>query len=96
MDLKQYKTKIRNQLLNGLETQARKEKAIEQGDYVAHGGSIAMPHYKIPKGDYDELLRRMTAFKGPMISMPGYITTGHDCGGNMYESDDPRMWYAKP
>jgi len=87
MDLKQYKTKIKNQLLSGLQAQAQKEKAIEEGDYVAQGGAMHVPHYKIPKGDYDELLRRMSAFKGPTISMPGHITTGHDCGGTMYESD---------
>lgn len=34
MDLKQYKIKIKNQLLSGLEDQARREKAIAQGDYV--------------------------------------------------------------
>lgn len=88
MELKQYKTKIRNQLLNGLDTQARKERAIEEGDYVAQGGGIHVPHYRIPKGDFDDLVRKMNQFKGPMISMPGHITTGHDCGGSMYESDE--------
>jgi len=88
MDLKRYKEKIKNQLLNGVEAQARKEKAISEGDYVAQGGAVHVPHYKIPKGDYDELIRRMNDFKGLKISMPSHITTGHECGGDMYDSDD--------
>lgn len=79
MDLKQYKSKIRDQLLHGMEAQARKEKAIATGDYVAKGGnSIMVPHYKIPKGDYDEMLARMNSFKGPTISMPGYVHSRPD------------------
>lgn len=85
--MKQYKTKIKNQLLSGVQAQSRREKAMEEGDYVAQGGAMHVPHYKIPKGDYDELLRIMSSFKGPTISMPGHITTGHDCGGTMYESE---------
>jgi len=57
MDLKRYKERIKDQLLNGMEAQARKEKAISEGDYVAQGGAVNVPHYKIPKGDYDELIR---------------------------------------
>jgi hypothetical protein len=91
MELKQYKLKIRNQLLQGDVAQARKEKAIAEGDYVAQGGGINVPHYKIPKGDFDELLRKMSFHQGPTISMPSHVTTGHDLGGgSMYESDsDP-------
>ncbi len=88
MELKQYKLKIRNQLLQGDVAQARKEKAIAEGDYVAQGGGIKVPHYKIPKGDFDELLRKMTLHQGPTISMPSHVTTGHDLGGgSMYESE---------
>lgn len=89
MDLKQYKTKIRNQLLGGLHQQAQKEKAIEEGDYVTKGGSVRVPtHYKIPKDHYDEIIRQMSVFRGPKISMTGHVPTGHDCGGgSMYESD---------
>ena len=88
MELKQYKLKIRNQLLQGHVAQARKEKAIEEGDYVAQGGGMKVPHYKIPKGDFDELLRKMTLHQGPTISMPSHVTTGHELGGgSMYESD---------
>ena len=91
MELKQYKVKIRNQLLHGLDAQARKEKAIEEGDYVSKGGSIKVPHYKIPKGDFDELLRKMTLHQGPTVSMPSHVTTGHNLnGGSMtdYDSDE--------
>lgn len=88
MELKQYKVKIRNQLLQGHAAQAQKEKAIEEGDYVAQGGGIKVPHYKIPKGDFDALLRKMTLHQGPIISMPRHVTTGHNLGGDsMYESE---------
>ena len=97
MDLKQYKVKIRNQLLSGLDAQAKREKAIEEGDYVTSvkGGRLARPHYQIPKEDYDDLLRRMSVYRDPTISMP---TTGggigrdprdHEVGDHEVVSDDP-------
>jgi len=95
MDLKQYKAKIREQLLNGMNESVQREKAIEQGDYVTGGGAKkGSSHYHIPKHDYDELLRQMSIFRGPIISMPGHVTTGHDCGGGSLnvpddDSDDP-------
>lgn len=136
MELKQYKAKIRNQLLNGLYDQAEKEKAIAEGTYkggmmtpalqaeqdqmnrdyivansgknrnimtprllresaqykkdyeLANSGGSMRPHYKIPKDDYDELIRRLSLYKGPTISMSGHTSTGHESGGGI--GVDPR------
>ena len=114
MDLKQYKVKIREQLLNGMKDQAKRDKALAEGDYVTGGqmninqlhkqqaankiryekvnaliGGGVRPgsHYKIPKDHYDNLLRQMSLYTGPTISMPGHVTTGHETGGNACESD---------
>ena len=53
------------------------------------GGGSVRPgsHYKIPKDHYDDLLRQMSLFRGPTISMPGHVTTGHETGGGMRGSD---------
>ena len=87
MELKRYKEKIANQLIHGLEAQARRDKAIEVRDYSSKGGSMHRPHYQVPKEDFDELIRRMNEFKGLKISMPGHVTMGYDCGGGMEEYD---------
>jgi hypothetical protein len=61
------------------------------------GGRLAKPHYQIPKEDYDELLRKMSIYRGPTISMPSHVTTGvasgggmdHEVGDHEVISDDP-------
>jgi hypothetical protein len=86
MEMKQYKMKIRDQLLNGIKSKVKKERAIAEGTTTGfQGGGMSRTHYKIPKNDYDNLLRQMSVFQGPMISMPGHIKTGHELGGNSIE-----------
>ena len=80
MELKRYKEKIANQLMQGLKGKAMREKAMEEGS----DGS----HYRIPKKEFDNWFRKMNEFKGITISMPGHVTTGHDCGGAMEDFED--------
>jgi DNA-directed RNA polymerase subunit H (RpoH/RPB5) len=100
MDLKQYKNSIVNHLLGGLDDKAQKEKAIADGSYVPRRKcATAKSHVKIPREEYNELLRRMSIYQGPTISMKdNHVRTDHatggsisyeEDGGNIFQSDDP-------
>lgn len=39
--------------------------------------------------DYDELIRQMSIFRGPIKSMPGHVNTYHETGGGV----DPRSYH---
>ncbi len=86
MDLKQYKLKIRKQLLGGLKDQAIKQEAIEAGEYKPphKGGGIRRKHYKIPQEDYDELIRKLSTYQGQKIDM-----SHPSMGGSIFDSVDP-------
>jgi hypothetical protein len=90
MDLKQYKTNIRNQLFNGIEAKAQKEKAIADGSYKpTRKCATVKSHVKIPRGEYDDLVRRLSLYQGPTISMKdSHVRNGIDCGGGVTYQED--------
>jgi hypothetical protein len=92
MDLKQYRTKIKNQLLGDLRDQAKKSKLIETGQYRSKSVPIAdhahlARMYASKTTDYDNLVRKMDQYKGPKISMTGYADAGYDSDTQGYTNE---------
>lgn len=110
MDLKQYRSKIKNQLLGSIQAQAHKDSQMATGQYQSrasepssygedyHGGDI---HHKIKRleGDYETLLRRMNKMHGPSISMTNHADAGyseaHHEGGSMRIKPNLKMAMKK-
>jgi hypothetical protein len=101
MDLKQYKSQIKDQLLGDVRKQVRKDSLIRAGqintpstipscygeNYTPHDHiSQLLAHHKL-RNDYDILLRKMNKMKGPSIDMTGHADAGYS-GGNCASDSD--------
>lgn len=97
MNLKQYKNRIKDQLLGDIKKQVHKDKVITAGHIGAvpscYGANYSphdhitqlLAHHKL-QGDYAALVRRMNKMKGPSIDMTGHADAGYS-GGGFCESD---------
>ena len=99
MDLKEYRTMIKNQLLSDVKKQSNKEASIASGEYQAKHTILRAGVNRLNKqqiiekihileGDYAELLRKMNELSVSKVNMQPYADAGA-YKGNISENVKP-------